>query len=77
MRPGANTACRSGLVTRVLIGGQVREDRAVYDIGYNWRPRFMRDDTVALEGMTLVARGGDVQARVDARWAGAHPGKPG
>lgn len=64
-----------GLVTRVLIDGQVREDRTVYDVGYSWRPRFMRDDTVMLEGITLVSRGGDVQARVDARWAIEHPAK--
>lgn len=64
------------IVTRYIQDGDSREDSAIYDIGFSWRSRLLRADAPRLEGMTLVARGGDkLQARLDARWSRAHPAK--
>ncbi|PZN93634.1 MAG: hypothetical protein DCF31_12000 [Alphaproteobacteria bacterium] len=62
------------IVTQYLDDGIQREDSAIYDIGYRWRSRIIGSDVPAMEGMTLVSRGGaKLQARLDARWAKAQP----
>lgn len=62
------------IVTQYLDDGTPREDSAIYDIGYRWRSRLIGSDVPAMEGMTLVARGGTkLQERLDARWLKAHP----
>ncbi|MGI4879388.1 MAG: hypothetical protein ACRYG4_18090 [Janthinobacterium lividum] len=60
-----------GIETAYLADGDPRTDRAIYDIGYTLRPRFLRPDAVAIEGVSLVAGhvGADLQKRVDARFA--------
>lgn len=60
-----------GIETVYVAGDATRTDRAVYDIGYTRRERFLRPDAVALEGISLVAAhvGTDLQQRVDARFA--------
>lgn len=64
------------ITTRYTDGAAEREDVAIYDIGHQWRERLLQSDVPTLEGITLVARGGkDVQRRLDARWASAHPAK--
>jgi hypothetical protein len=52
--------------------GQTKTDRAIYEVGYTLRPRFLLGDRVALEGLSLAARGvgGDLQTAADQRWAG-------
>ncbi len=65
------------IVTQYLDDGVAREDSAIYDIGYRWRSRLIGSDVPAMEGMTLVARGGaKLQARLDARWAKAKISPP-
>ncbi len=62
------------IVTRYTVDGDMAEDRAVYEIGFTTHSRLLRPDAVTLEGLTLVARGvKDGQAKIDARWAAAHP----
>lgn len=60
-----------GIETVYVAGDVTRTDRAVYDIGYTLRERFLRPDAVELEGISLVEPrvGADLQARVDARFA--------
>lgn len=53
--------------TQFLDGGDVRSDRAVYDLGYAVAGRFLLGSTVRLRGLSLVARGAG-QARIDALW---------
>jgi len=66
-----------GIITRYVDDGGTREDNALYDIGIGWRSHLIGSDTPVLEGITLVARGGkDLPARVDSRWAAAHPRAP-
>lgn len=65
------------VVTHYLDDGAARDDTAIYDVGYTWRSRFIRNDAPALEGITLVSRGtGNTRERLDARWTKAHPAKP-
>lgn len=63
-----------GIETSYVVDGATRTDRAIYDIGYALRPRFLRGSAVELEGVSLArARvGGDLQAQVEARWAKQH-----
>ena len=62
-----------GIITHYLDNGVERTDTAIYDIGHDWRSRLIGSDVPVLEGITLVSRGGDAQAKVDARWTKAHP----
>ena len=64
-----------GIETVFVDGAQERTDRAVYDIGYRLHPRLLRSTTVQLEGISLVRHnvGGDLQQRLDARWAAQTP----
>jgi len=63
-----------GIVTRYTDDGVERSDTAIYDIGHDWRERLLQPDVPVLEGITLVARGGDrLQQRIDARWQRSHP----
>ncbi len=59
-----------GIETSFVVDGVTHSDRAIYDIGYELRPRFMRGAAVDLEGVSLVRAhvGGDLQAQVEARW---------
>ena len=53
---------------------RARCDRAVYDLGYSLHSRLLRGDAVAIEGVGLVHHvGNDLQAAVDARFAGQLP----
>lgn len=64
------------ITTRYTDNGVERADSAVYDIGLGWRSRLIGGDVAVLEGITLVARGGDnLQQRLDARWLKARPQK--
>ncbi len=60
-----------GIETSFVVDGVAHADRAIYDVGYELRPRFLRGSAVDLEGVSLVhARvTGDLQAQVEARWA--------
>ena len=63
-----------GIETSFVAGESTRTDRAVYDIGYTLHERLLRPDAVAIEGVSLVRRtGSDLQAAVDARFAGQVP----
>lgn len=64
-----------GIETVFVAGDASRTDRAIYDLGYTLHPRMLRPDAVAIEGVSLVARHGgtDLQAAVDARFAGQVP----
>ena len=63
-----------GIETSFVAGEATRTDRAVYDIGYTLHERLLRPDAVAIEGVSLVRRtGSDLQAAVDARFAGQVP----
>jgi hypothetical protein len=58
------------VTTRYLEGGQLREDRSIYDVAYTVDRAFLEGSTVELKGAAFVAhvRGGDGQKRIDARW---------
>ncbi len=72
--PGKPGRIPVAIVTQYLDDGVAREDSAIYDIGYRWRSRLIGSDVPAMEGMTLVSRGGaKLQERLDARWLKAHP----
>jgi hypothetical protein len=59
--------------TRYLAGGVIRNDRAVYDIGYTISGQFLGGSSVRLRGLALVERpAGDVAAVLDRRWSAAH-----
>ncbi len=62
-----------GIETTYTDGDATRTDRAVYDIGYSLHTRLLRPDAVAIEGVSLVRRTGDLAAAVDARFAGQIP----
>ncbi len=62
-----------GIETVYVAGDATRTDRAVYDIGYTLHERLLRPDAVAIEGVSLVEHTGDLQAAVDARFAGQVP----
>ena len=62
-----------GIETNYVTGDATRTDRAVYDIGYTLHERLLRSDAVAIEGVSLVRRTADLQAAVDARFAGQVP----
>jgi hypothetical protein len=59
--------------TRYLVGGVIRTDRAIYDLGYTISGQFLGGSSVKLRGLALVERpAGDVAAMLDRRWAAAH-----
>lgn len=63
-----------GIITYYTDNGTDRTDTAIYEIGHSWRSRLLQSDVPVLEGVTLVTRTSkDLQARLDARWAKAHP----
>lgn len=63
-----------GIETSYVAGDATRTDRAVYDVGYTLHERLLRPDAVAIEGVSLVRHtGSDLQAAVDARFAGQIP----
>lgn len=59
-----------GIETVFVADGATRTDRAVYDIGYTLKERFLRPDAVSIEGVSLVRRAPDLRKAVDARFAG-------
>ena len=63
------------IVTQYIAGGTPYTDRAIYDIGYGKRDRFLLGDEIRLRGLTLVSRGdaAGVTARLDARWKAVQP----
>lgn len=62
------------IVTRYTDDGAERTESALYDIGHGWRERLLQPDVPVLEGISLVARGGEnLQARLDSRWRQGHP----
>ena len=68
-----------GVVTTYVEDGETRADRSLYKIGYAWRPRFLLGRQIRLQGISLSQRGvgGDLQALVNQRWAGAPHSAPG
>ena len=58
------------ILTRYAVDDAMREDRALYDVGYRRHERVLRSDAVELTGLSLVRRLGksDPQAAVDARY---------
>ena len=52
--------------------GQVKTDRAIYQLAYSLHPRLLRGEKVTLEGLSLSRRNvpGDLQATADGLWAG-------
>jgi hypothetical protein len=63
------------ITTRFLVDGDAHEDVALYDIGYSISGRLLGGHSVALHGVSLIARvkGAGAQARLDARWARSFP----
>jgi hypothetical protein len=63
------------ITTRFLVDGEEHTDVAIYDIGYGVTAGWFGSHSVALHGISLVARvkADDAQARLDARWARAYP----
>lgn len=62
-----------GVVTTYVEDGETRTDRALYALGFKATRGglFGGGPRIALQGLELIGRdGGDLQARVDARWAG-------
>lgn len=60
--------------TTYVAGTVTATDRALYDLGYSLHTRLLRPDAVAIEGVSLVRRGGgDLQAAADARFARLTP----
>ena len=59
------------IVTRYVGDGEVRTDRAIYDLAYTLHDRVLRSDEVRLEGLTLLRRGAGAnpKAALDAIWA--------
>lgn len=63
-----------GIETVFIDGDTTHTDRAIYDLGYSLHGRLLRGDAVAIEGVGLVRHAGsDLQAAVDARFAGQLP----
>lgn len=64
-----------GIETVFVVGDRQATDRAIYDVGYRLHGRFLRGTTVELEGVSLLRQniGGDLQKRLDARWATQRP----
>lgn len=60
-----------GVLTVFIEDGQVKSDRAVYQLGYSLHPRALRPDKVELEGLSVARRGvsGDLQKAADELWA--------
>ena len=58
------------IITRFLSDDQPHEDVALYDIGYGIAGHWFTGHSVTLRGIALVShvKGGNAQARVDARW---------
>ena len=74
-KPGLRThRLAIGIVTSFVVDGVPHTDRAIYDVGYTLRPRFLRGNAVELEGVSLVRSGvgGDLQARIETRWTTQH-----
>ncbi len=59
------------IATRFLVGGEPRQDIALYDIGYGITGHWFGGHSVALRGVSLVshANNAGAQAKLDARWA--------
>ncbi len=59
------------IVTRYVSDGEVRTDRAIYDVAYTVHGRLLGSDEVKLEGLSLLRRGAAADARpaLDAIWA--------
>ena len=66
------------IASQYLVDGESHEDVALYDIGYTVAGKLFGGHSVTLRGLSLVARikGGDPQAKLDARWARLFPEKP-
>lgn len=58
------------IVTQYLADGDPHEDVALYDLGYTISGKFLGGHSVALRGISLVAKvkRDHAQARLDARW---------
>lgn len=58
------------ITTRFLVDGEAHEDVALYDVGYGISGGWLGGHSVALRGISLVARvkATAAQARLDARW---------
>ena len=63
------------IVTRYVSDGDVRTDRAIYDLAYTLHGRFLRGTAVQLEGLTLLRRGTADRAALDAIWKKRMPAK--
>lgn len=59
--------------TTYVEDGETRSDVSLYEIGYDWRPKFLGGEQVRLEGIALAKRGlnGDARKLADAAWAQA------
>ncbi len=65
------------LTTRFLAGGELHENRALYDIGYSISGHWLGGHSVALRGISLAGsvKSSNAQARLDARWRKLLPQK--
>jgi hypothetical protein len=60
--------------TRYLADGVIRDDRAIYDVGYTISGKFLGGSSVTLRGLAMVERpAGDLAAALDKRWTARHP----
>lgn len=57
--------------TTYVEAGEQQTDRALYRLGYSWRPRFLGGEQVRLEGLALERRAvsGDAQHVLGERWS--------
>jgi hypothetical protein len=71
--PAAGTArVPVAIVTTYLAGGEARQDRSLYVVGYAWKRRFMRAPEITLQGLAFRARlapNADPQGAVERVWA--------
>ena len=60
-----------GVLTVYIEDGQMRTDRAIYQVGYSLHSRVLRGDRLKLEGLSFARRDvpGDLQAAVGSLWA--------
>jgi hypothetical protein len=59
------------ITTRFVVGGDMHENVALYDVGYGIAGRWIAGHSLALRGLSRVetVRAATAQATVDARWA--------
>lgn len=57
--------------TTYVEDGETRTDVSLYNIGYDWKPKFLGGEQIRIQGLALVRRGlrGDERKIADTAWA--------